>query len=58
MRPGQFLIFASKVTAAHVITYLVAGTIAYPLFTKEFYVGSNPIFKLFMRTELEPELSH
>jgi membrane associated rhomboid family serine protease len=56
MRPRQFLTFASKVTAAHVITYLVAGTIAYPLFTKEFYVGPNPIFKLFMRTEAEPEL--
>jgi hypothetical protein len=56
MKPRHFLTFASKVTAAHVITYLVAGTIAYPLFTKEFYVGSNPIFKVFMRTELEPEL--
>jgi len=56
MRPRQFLSFASKVTAAHIITYLVAGTIAYPLFTKEFYVGPNPIFKLFMRTEAEPEL--
>ena len=56
MRPRHFLTFASKVTAAHVITYLVAGTIAYPLFTKEFYVGPNPIFKLFMRTEVEPEL--
>jgi hypothetical protein len=56
MKPRQFLIFAAKVTAAHVITYLLAGTIAYPLFTKEFYVGPNPIFKLFMRTELEPEL--
>jgi hypothetical protein len=56
MKPRHFLVFASKVTAAHVITYLVAGTIAYPLFTKEFYVGSNPIFKLFMRTEVEPEL--
>jgi hypothetical protein len=56
MRPRHFLIFASKVTAAHVITYLLAGTIAYPLLTKEFYVGPNPIFKLFMRTEVEPEL--
>jgi hypothetical protein len=56
MKARHFLIFASKVTAAHIITYLVAGTIAYPLFTKELYVGSNPVFKLFMRTELEPEL--
>jgi hypothetical protein len=56
MRPRRFLIFASKVTAAHIITYLLAGAIAYPLLTKEFYVGANPIFKLFMRTEVEPEL--
>jgi hypothetical protein len=56
MKPRHFLIFASKVTAAHVITYLLAGTIFYPLFTKELYVGPNPIFKLFMRTEVEPEL--
>ena len=56
MKPRHFLVFASKVTAAHVITYLVAGAIAYPLFTNEFYVGPNPIFKLFMRTEVEPEL--
>ncbi len=56
MKPRHFLTFASKVTAAHIITCLAAGTIAYPLFTKEFYVGSNPVFKLFMRTEVEPEL--
>jgi hypothetical protein len=56
MRPRHFLTFASKVTAAHVITCLAAGAIAYPLLTKEFYVGSNPIFKIFLRTEVEPEL--
>jgi hypothetical protein len=56
MSPRHFLTFASKVTAAHIITYIVAGAIAYPLFTKEFYVGSNPVFRVFMRTELEPKL--
>jgi hypothetical protein len=56
MRLRHFLTFAGKVTAAHIITYFIAGAIAYPLFTKEFYVGSNPIFKFFMRTEVEPEL--
>jgi hypothetical protein len=56
MKPRHFLVFADKVTAAHIVTYLRAGTIAYPFFTKEFYVGSNPVFKLLMRAELEPEL--
>jgi hypothetical protein len=56
MSPRRFLTFAGKVTAAHVITCLAAGAIACPLLTKEFYVGSNPIFKLFMRTRTEPEL--
>lgn len=56
MRPRRFLVFAGKVIAAHVITYLAAGAIAYPPLTKEFYVGSNPIFRTFMRTETEPEL--
>jgi len=56
MRTRHFLSFAGKVTAAHIITYLIAGAIAYPLFTKEFYVGPNPIFKVFLRTEAEPAL--
>jgi hypothetical protein len=56
MRTRQFLSFASKVTAAHIITYFIAGAIAYPLLTKQFYVGPNPIFKVFIRTEAEPEL--
>jgi len=56
MRLRPFLTFAGKVTAAHIITYFIAGAIAYPLLTKGFYVGPNPIFKVFMRTEAEPEL--
>ena len=56
MMLSRFLTFVAKVTAAHVITSLLAGIVAYPLFTKDFYVGPNPIFKLFMRTEVEPDL--
>jgi hypothetical protein len=56
MRTRPFLVFASKLTAAHIITYFIAGAIAYPLLTKDFYVGPNPIFKVFIRTEAEPEL--
>ena len=56
MRTRHFLSFAGKVTAAHIITYFIAGAIAYPLLTKEFYVGPNPIFKVFLRTEAEPAL--
>ena len=52
----RLAIFTGKVTAAHVTTYFLAGAIAYPLLTKEFYVGTNPIFAAFMRTETEPEL--
>jgi len=52
----RFAAFAVKVTAAHVTTYFLAGAIAYPLLTKEFYVGPNPIFAVFMRTEAEPAL--
>ena len=56
MRTHQFLGFAGEFTAAHIMTYFIAGAIAYPLLTQEFYVGPNPIFKVFLRTEAEPEL--
>lgn len=56
MGSRQFLIFTAKVTAAHVLTYFIVGAVAYQLFTKEFYVGPDPIFRAFMRTEAEPEL--
>jgi len=52
----RFLIFAGKVVAAHVTTYFLAGAVAYPLLTKKFYEGPNPIFQPFMRTPAEPEL--
>jgi hypothetical protein len=52
----RFTIFAGKVTAAHVVTYFLAGVLAYSLLTKQYYTGPNPLFGCFMRTEAEPEL--
>lgn len=52
----RFAIFAVKVVAAQVTTYFLAGAVAYPLLTKQFYVGPHPIFAIFLRTETEPEL--
>lgn len=56
MGSKRFVIFASKVTAAHVTTYFLAGAIFYQFLTIDFYTGPNPIFARFMRTEAEPEL--
>ena len=52
----RFSIFASKVIAVHIVTYFVVGALAYQFLTKEFYVGPEPIFARFMRTEAEPAL--
>lgn len=52
----QLLGFVGKVISAHVITYFVVGAIAYPLLTKPFYEGSNPVFATFMRTQADPQL--
>lgn len=52
----KYLVFTGKVTLSHVVTYLIAGAFAYPLLTKEFYVGQNPVFASFMVTQNEPEL--
>ncbi len=56
METKRFVGFVGKVIAAQVSTYFLAGAVAYPLLTKEYYVGPNPIFAAFMRTEAEPEL--
>ena len=48
--------FVSKYSLAHVVTYMIVGAIAYPLLTKEFYMGANPIFSSFMITENDREL--
>jgi hypothetical protein len=56
MDKKRFITFALKVIFAHVVTYFIIGTIAYQFLTKPFYVGVNPIFAAFMRTEAEPDL--
>lgn len=56
MNLRKFSMFAGKVAAAHVLTYFVVGAIAYQFLTKDFYIGPDPIFKTFMRTEAEPDL--
>ena len=56
MNLRKFSVFAGKVAAAHVLTYFVVGAIAYQFLTKDFYIGPDPIFKTFMRTEAEPDL--
>jgi len=56
MNTKRFAIFTAKVIAAHMTIYFLAGTVFYPWLTKPYYVGPNPIFAAFMRTETEPEL--
>jgi hypothetical protein len=58
MRSKSFAIFTAKVMAAHVTTYFLAGTIFYPLLTERYYVGSNPVFAVFMRTAADRALWH
>ena len=45
------LLFIAKSTAIYSLAYLVVGGIAYQLITKQFYVGDDPIFTIFMRNE-------
>lgn len=52
----QFSLFSLKVIILHVATYFITGAIAYPLLTKDFYVGPNPVFATFWRTEADPVL--
>lgn len=52
----QFFAFVGKVIFSHVLTYFIAGATAYPLLTKQFYEGQNPIFATFMRTQADPVL--
>ena len=58
MRGRHFAIFTAKIMAAHVTTYFLAGTIFYPLLTEQYYVGSNPIFAVSMRTAADRALWH
>lgn len=52
----KFTAFALKVTVAQAVTYILAGVIAYPLFTRQFFEGANPLLAPLMRLPNEPEL--
>jgi hypothetical protein len=56
MNTKRFAIFVAKVIAAHVTTYFLVGAVFYPLLTKPYYVGPNPIFAAFLRTEADRQL--
>ena len=43
--------FVVKSTAVYAVAYLASGGIAYQLITKQFYVGDNPIFAAYLRSE-------
>jgi hypothetical protein len=43
--------FIASSTAIYALAYLVVGAIAYQLITKQFYVGDNPIFNAYLRSE-------
>jgi hypothetical protein len=53
MNRKRFLSFVAKIIAAQVTTYFLAGAVFYPLLTKPYYVGPNPIFAVFLRTEAD-----
>jgi hypothetical protein len=53
MNKKRFLTFVAKVIAAQVTTYFLAGAVFYPLLTKPYYEGPNPIFAVFLRTEAD-----
>jgi hypothetical protein len=56
MNTKRFGIFVAKIIAAQVTTYFLAGAVFYPLLTKSYYVGPNPIFAAFLRTEADQAL--
>ncbi len=43
--------FIAKTTLLYAFTYLFVGAIAYQLLTKQFYVGDNSLFTMFLRSE-------
>jgi hypothetical protein len=50
----QSLNFVLKSTFVYSFVYLVVGGVAYQLITKQFYVGDNPIFTTYLRSESNP----
>jgi len=56
MNIKRLAIFVAKIIAAQVTTYFLAGAVFYALLTKPYYVGPNPIFASFLRTEADRQL--
>lgn len=52
----SFLSFAGRVTAAHVVTYIAVGVLAYVFLTGSFFDGSNELVTRVMRTPADPAL--
>jgi hypothetical protein len=52
----NYLRFAGRVTAAHVVTYIGVGALAYMLLTGGFFDGSNELVNRVMRTPADPAL--
>lgn len=50
----QTLRFLVSSTAIYTLAYLFVGAIAYQLITKQFYVGEDPIFTAYLRSEANP----
>lgn len=50
----QNLRFIASSTVIYTLAYLIAGAIAYQLLTKQFYVGDDPIFTAYLRSESNP----
>ena len=48
--------FVTKASLIYALAYLFVGAIAYQLLTKQFYVGDNAIFAIFMRSESDQSL--
>lgn len=50
----QYLRFIASSTVIYTFVYLVVGAVAYQLITKQFYVGDDPIFTAYLRSESNP----
>lgn len=59
MENKKRLVFVAKSTIAYSLCYLIVGAIAYQLITKQFYIGDDPVFTAYLRSETNPaEWSH
>ncbi len=52
----EFVWFTGKVTVVQAVTYILAGILAYPLLTRQFFEGASPLLAPLMRLPSEPEL--